>query len=62
MNKILILVLMCTICLGQKRDKRIIRKENFKNKELNDKIWNIEQGDGCPNCGWGNNKRHMCTD
>jgi beta-glucanase (GH16 family) len=28
---------------------------------LNDKVWNIELGDGCPNYGWGNNERQLYT-
>jgi hypothetical protein len=28
-------------------------KGNIKWKELN-----FELGNGCPNCGWGNNERH----
>jgi beta-glucanase (GH16 family) len=29
---------------------------------LDEKIWNFELGDGCPNlCGWGNNERQIYT-
>ena len=47
---------------GQQTKRKLVWEENFNGKTLNDKVWNIELGDGCPNCGWGNNERQLYTD
>lgn len=31
-------------------------EEDFKGNSLDTETWNYEIGDGCPNCGWGNNE------
>jgi beta-glucanase (GH16 family) len=41
--------------------EKLVWEENFNGKYLNEKVWNIELGDGCPNCGWGNNERQLYT-
>jgi hypothetical protein len=41
--------------------RKLVWEENFNGKYLNEKVWNIELGDGCPNCGWGNNERQLYT-
>ncbi|GLB47682.1 hypothetical protein Y10_00500 [Neptunitalea sp. Y10] len=47
---------------SQKTDKKLIWEEDFSGETLNEKVWNFELGDGCPNiCGWGNNERQLYT-
>jgi beta-glucanase (GH16 family) len=41
--------------------RKLVWEEHFDEKSLNEKTWNIELGDGCPNCGWGNNERQLYT-
>jgi hypothetical protein len=57
MKKIsLILLLTGTIASAQLKKGKLMWEENFDGKVLNEKVWNFELGDGCPNvCGWGNN-------
>lgn len=62
MKKILILLLIGNFCLAQQIKRKLVWEENFKGKTLNKENWNIEIGDGCPNCGWGNNERQLYTD
>lgn len=62
MNNFLILLMVCSISLAQPKGKKLIWEENFNGKQLSESNWNIEQGDGCPNCGWGNNERQLYTD
>lgn len=61
MNKFFIIILVTTFSLAQPKGKKLVWEENFNSKILNDKTWNIELGDGCPNCGWGNNERQLYT-
>ena len=61
MNKFFIIILVTTFSLAQPKGKKLVWEENFNGKILNDKTWNIELGDGCPNCGWGNNERQLYT-
>lgn len=62
MKSFLILFMVCSVSLAQPKGKKLIWKENFNGKQLNESNWNIELGDGCPNCGWGNNERQLYTD
>ncbi|MEZ4802976.1 MAG: glycoside hydrolase family 16 protein [Gelidibacter sp.] len=41
--------------------QKLIFEEQFDGNALNESIWNYELGDGCPNCGWGNNERQLYT-
>lgn len=61
MNKFLIILLSGCFALAQPKGKKLVWQEQFNAKELNLKNWNIEVGDGCPNCGWGNNERQLYT-
>ena len=63
MKKIsLFLLLTGTIANAQVKKGKLLWEENFDGKALNEKIWNHELGDGCPNiCGWGNNERQVYT-
>jgi hypothetical protein len=59
MKRFIILILIGSSCFGQVN--KVVWEENFNGKYLNEKVWNIELGDGCPNCGWGNNERQLYT-
>lgn len=59
MKKIVILLLICQAAFSQKTDRKLVWEENFDGKTLNEKNWNFEIGNGCPNCGWGNNERQL---
>lgn len=61
MKIILILLLIGNFCLAQQTKRKLVWAENFNGKTLNKENWNIELGDGCPNCGWGNNERQIYT-
>lgn len=61
MNKFLILLFVVAFSFAQSKGKKLVWEEQFKSKELDSKNWNIELGDGCPNCGWGNNERQLYT-
>lgn len=62
MNKIIFCFLITSICLGQTSKRKLVWEENFKDNSLNDKVWNYDLGDGCPEiCGWGNNERQIYT-
>lgn len=61
MNKFLILLMVCSISFAQPKGKKLVWEENFNGKNLNEEIWNVEHGDGCPNCGWGNSERQLYT-
>lgn len=58
----LLLLLTATIATAQVKKGKLVWEENFDGKALNEKVWNYELGDGCPNvCGWGNNERQIYT-
>lgn len=64
MKKISLLLLLSCIfaCKAQVNKGKLVWEENFDGKALNEKTWNYELGDGCPNiCGWGNNERQIYT-
>ncbi len=63
MKNILFIVLISlqfSCVYSQKR--KLVWQENFNGTTLNEKNWNFELGDGCPNiCGWGNNEKQIYT-
>ncbi|WP_367754420.1 glycoside hydrolase family 16 protein [Flavobacterium sp. WC2421] len=61
MNKFLILLIIGQLGFAQQGKRKLVWEENFSGKSLNEKVWNIELGNGCPNCGWGNNERQLYT-
>lgn len=63
MKKISLALLLCTaLSSAQVKKGKLVWEENFDGKTLNEKVWNYELGDGCPNiCGWGNNERQIYT-
>lgn len=62
MIKYLLLVLVTINCFAQQNEKKLVWQEDFNNTTLNEKTWNFELGDGCPNiCGWGNNEKQIYT-
>ncbi|MDG2432712.1 glycoside hydrolase family 16 protein [Flavobacterium sp.] len=59
MKKQIVILLFSTLAIAQPKGKKLVWEEQFSGKELNAKDWNLEVGDGCPNCGWGNNERQL---
>lgn len=57
MRYIITMLLVANVCVSQS----LVWEENFNGTTLNEKVWNYELGDGCPNCGWGNNERQLYT-
>lgn len=58
----LLLLLAGSVANAQVKKGKLLWEENFDGKAFNEKIWNYELGDGCPNiCGWGNNERQVYT-
>jgi hypothetical protein len=45
MKRFIILILIGSSCFGQVN--KVVWEENFNGKYLNEKVWNIELGDGC---------------
>jgi beta-glucanase (GH16 family) len=62
MNKFLIVIIFSQLTFAQHNNRKLIWEENFAGKVLDEKVWNIMLGDGCPNCGWGNNEKQLYTD
>jgi beta-glucanase (GH16 family) len=61
MKKIITLLLIAATGFAQETTRKLVWEENFDGKALDEKNWNFEMGDGCPNCGWGNNERQLYT-
>ncbi len=61
MKNILVCLLIFNCSFAQVGTRKLVWEEHFNGKSLNEKTWNIELGDGCPNCGWGNNERQLYT-
>jgi len=63
MKKIIlsIIILLANFSFAQKVERKLVWEENFNGTELNESVWNFELGNGCPNCGWGNNERQLYT-
>ena len=59
--KFIILFLITNVCYSQLDSKKLVWEENFDGNKLNENNWNFELGNGCPNCGWGNNERQLYT-
>ena len=58
----LLILLVSISSWAQSTTRKLVWEENFNGKKLNEKVWNFETGDGCPNlCGWGNNERQNYT-
>ncbi len=57
-------LLLCVsfVALAQPKKGKLIWEENFNGTTLDEKVWNFELGNGCPDvCGWGNNERQFYT-
>ena len=58
---------LCYLLLGLiglvscQNPRELIFDEEFDGTSLDESNWNYELGDGCPNCGWGNNERQLYT-
>lgn len=62
MKHYLILLLVFNFALSQNKAKKLVWEENFDGNALDEKVWNFELGNGCPNiCGWGNNESQIYT-
>lgn len=63
MKKIwLIGLLSFSFCWAQQAERKLVWQEEFNGDALNERVWNFELGDGCPNiCGWGNNEKQIYT-
>lgn len=63
MKKILFIALLSSgIAWAQPKDRKLVWQEEFNGTTLNEKVWNYELGNGCPNnCGWGNNEKQVYT-
>ena len=64
MKKLIVIALLAAIpAIAQMKQKgTLLWEENFDGNSLNDKVWNYELGNGCPDiCGWGNNERQVYT-
>ena len=61
MKKIILVLLVINFSYAQHSKRKLVWEENFKGATLNEKSWNFELGNGCPNCGWGNNERQLYT-
>jgi beta-glucanase (GH16 family) len=60
---LLLLTLTATAGFSQQSKRELVWEENFNGTKLDEKTWNFEMGDGCPNnCGWGNNEKQLYTD
>ena len=61
MKPILLFIFIVTSAFAQTK-RKLVWEENFNGKKLNEKLWNFEIGDGCPEiCGWGNNEKQIYT-
>ncbi len=48
--------------ISHSQERKLLWEENFDGPILNEKSWNFERGDGCPNlCGWGNAEKQIYT-
>ena len=41
--------------------KTLVWSDEFNSETLNTNNWSFDVGDGCPNCGWGNNELQYYT-
>ncbi|MGJ8592494.1 MAG: glycoside hydrolase family 16 protein [Aquaticitalea sp.] len=61
MKKQIFVIVLFIFCLNLTAQK-LIFEEQFDGTSVNESNWNFELGDGCPNCGWGNNERQLYTE
>jgi len=62
MKKLLLLLIVTYhFSWAQQAERKLVWEENFNGSQLNESNWNFELGNGCPNCGWGNNERQLYT-
>lgn len=62
MKKTAFILLIATVGFAQQTKRKLIWQEDFNGKTLDEKVWNFELGNGCPNnCGWGNNEKQLYT-
>jgi beta-glucanase (GH16 family) len=63
MKKLVFILSSTVIGFAQQANRKLVWEENFNGKKLDEKVWNFELGNGCPNnCGWGNNEKQLYTD
>lgn len=56
------MMLLSSFCFSQNSKLKLVWEENFNGDKLDEKVWNFELGNGCPNnCGWGNNESQIYT-
>ncbi|MEO6347462.1 MAG: glycoside hydrolase family 16 protein, partial [Aquaticitalea sp.] len=56
-----LILFLTSIAVFSQKSSKLIFEEQFDGQVLNGSTWNYELGDGCPNCGWGNNERQLYT-
>lgn len=62
MSKFIIVALLSISSFAQNAERKLVWEEDFNQKRLDEKVWNFELGNGCPNnCGWGNNESEIYT-
>jgi len=57
----LVFIITSNFSFAQQIERKLVWEENFNGKQLDASVWNFELGNGCPNCGWGNNERQLYT-
>ena len=62
MKHSILIFILSNFCLAQQPKRKLVWEENFNGNSLNEKAWNFELGNGCPDlCGWGNNELQIYT-
>ena len=64
MKKIALTLLLASglMASAQVKKGKLVWEENFNGSTLNEKVWNFELGNGCPdNCGFGNAEKQIYT-
>jgi len=64
MKKIALTLLLASglMASAQVKKGKLVWEENFNGSTLNEKVWNFELGNGCPdNCGFGNAEMQIYT-
>jgi beta-glucanase (GH16 family) len=60
-NQLSYLIIGFIFLFSCQESRTLIFEDHFDGTALNESSWNYELGDGCPNCGWGNNERQLYT-
>jgi beta-glucanase (GH16 family) len=60
-NQLICLIIGFIFLFSCQESRTLIFEDHFDGTTLNESSWNYELGDGCPNCGWGNNERQLYT-